>query len=94
MHCSVRPAPAKCNQYTPKRSHPRGPYPPQVPSKKNPTQGGALSWWTTSKKVSHPITEELKRWYSIIGERYLNHNLEKRRNGLVDKPKEYTPLII
>jgi hypothetical protein len=39
----------------------------------------------------HLITEELKRWQSIIGEHYIDHKLEERRNTLAYKPEGYTP---
>jgi len=38
----------------------------------------------------HPITEELKRWQSIIGEHYIDHKLEEQRNNLANKPEGYT----
>jgi hypothetical protein len=40
----------------------------------------------------HPITEELKRWQSIIGEHYIDHKLEEERNRLLINPKGI-PLI-
>jgi hypothetical protein len=42
------------------------------------------------EKSLHPITEELKRWHSIIGERYIDHKLEVQRNTLAYKPEGYT----
>jgi hypothetical protein len=42
----------------------------------------------------HPITEELKRWQSIIGEHYIDYKLEEQRNSLAYKPKEYTATSI
>jgi hypothetical protein len=39
------------------------------------------------EKSLHPITEELKRWQSIIGEHYINHKLEEQRNSLAINPK-------
>lgn len=41
----------------------------------------------------HPITEELKRWQLIIGERYIDHKLEEQRNSLAYKPEGYTITI-
>lgn len=38
------------------------------------------------EKSLHPITEELKRWQSIIGSHYIDYKLEERRNSLVYKP--------
>ena len=38
----------------------------------------------------HPITEELKRWQTIIGEHYIDHKLEEQRNSLAYKPEGYT----
>lgn len=35
----------------------------------------------------HPVTEDVKRWHSIIGEHYLNHKLEEQRNSLDNNPK-------
>lgn len=34
----------------------------------------------------HLITEELRRWQSIIGEHYIDYKLEERRNTLANKP--------
>ncbi len=38
------------------------------------------------EKSLHPITEELKRWQSIIGEYYIDYKLEEQRNSLAYKP--------
>jgi hypothetical protein len=40
----------------------------------------------------HPITEELQRWQSIIGEHYIDHKLEEQRNTLVNRPEGYTTI--
>lgn len=42
------------------------------------------------EKSLHPITEELKRWQSIIGEHYIDYKLEEQRNSLAYKPEGYT----
>jgi hypothetical protein len=34
----------------------------------------------------HPLTEELKRWQSVIGEHYIDFKLEEQRNSLANKP--------
>jgi hypothetical protein len=35
----------------------------------------------------HPLTLELERWHSIIGEHYLDYKLEEQRNSLACNPK-------
>ncbi|MDB5185569.1 MAG: hypothetical protein JWL85_92 [Candidatus Saccharibacteria bacterium] len=40
----------------------------------------------------HPITGELKRWQSIIGEHYIDYKLDEQRNKLVYKPEGYTTI--
>jgi len=34
----------------------------------------------------HPLTVELERWHSIIGEHYLDYRLEEQRNSLANVP--------
>lgn len=42
------------------------------------------------EKSLHPITEELKRWQSFIGEHYIEYKVAEQRNRLANKPWGYT----
>lgn len=42
------------------------------------------------EKSLHPITKELRRWQSIIGEHYVEYKVEEQRNRLANKPWGYT----